>query len=152
MPARRHERVEILGRRFVLRFDGSVPPGRIEVRIWEGRRWPWSREYLRAPIRGRDVEEARERALDVLHNYVGLERFRLMVEEVARLVAPGAAIEVGEDARDITVTLEGPFALEVPLAVSRTDVLDRDADVVRLRGVVRAHLEAYARTREVGRP
>ncbi|MDR7418341.1 MAG: hypothetical protein QN178_05480 [Armatimonadota bacterium] len=141
------ERVEVLGRWFVLRFDGPVPPGRYEVRIWEGRRLPWRREYLRAPIRGRDVDEARERALEVLHNYVGLDRFRVMVEDVARQVAPGAQVDVGEDVRDVIISLAGTYRLEVPLVVSRHDVLERDADPERLRGLVRAHLETYATPR-----
>jgi hypothetical protein len=151
MPAsaaswRRDERVVVFGRAFVLRFDGPVPPGRCEIRIWEGRRLPWRRPYLRAPIRGRDPDEARDRALEVLHNHVGLDRFRQMVEDVARRVAPGARVDVGEDAREVIVTLGGGYVLDVPLAVSRHDVLDGRADAMDyLRGLVRAHLEAYAR-------
>ncbi|OFX27220.1 MAG: hypothetical protein A2Z07_04555 [Armatimonadetes bacterium RBG_16_67_12] len=139
------EYVHVLGRRFALRIEGPLPPGRYEVHIWEGRRWPWKRPYLRAPIRGRSPDEARERALDVLYNYVGLDRFRVMAEEIARRVAPGASVEVGEDAREVTVALAGPYALEVPLVVSRSEVLSRGADVIRLRGLVRAHLEAYVK-------
>jgi hypothetical protein len=137
----------VLGRRFVLLTEGPVPPGRYEVRIWEGRRLPWRRPYLRVPIRGRDVDEARERALDVLHNYVGLDRFRRVVEDVARRVAPGATIEVGEDAREVVVSLSGAFVLEVPLSVPRGDVLDRRADPERLRGAIHAHLTANSRPR-----
>lgn len=147
-PARSwEESVDVYGRRFVLLIEGPVPHGRYEIRIWEGRRDPLSSQYLRAPIRGRDVDEARERALEVLHNYVGLDRFRSLAEEVAGLVAPGAEVEVDEDARDVVIRLAGPYTLAVPLAVSRDDVLDPDADEERLRTIVRTHLQAYARAR-----
>lgn len=141
------ERVVVHGRAFILRCRGPLPAGRYEIVIWEGRRLPWRRPYLRAPIRGRDAEEARERALEALHTCVALDRFRLMVERVVRGVAPRAEVEVGEDARDVLVSLRGPYALDVPLAVARREVLDRDADIERLRGLVRAHIEAYARRR-----
>jgi hypothetical protein len=146
-PHRNEERVEVFGRAFVLRCNGPVPSGRYEIRVWEGRRLPWRRPYLRAPIRGRSPAEARERALEVLQNYVGLDRFRLMVEAVARRVAPGADVEVGEDAREVVITLSGRYVLEVPLAVPRHEVLDPEGDVTRLRVLVRAHLESYARPR-----
>ncbi len=141
------ESVDVRGRRFVLLIEGPVPPGRYEIRLWEGKRTPGGGEYLRAPIRGRDIEEARERALEVLHNYVGLDWFRLLAEAIAREVAPGAEIEVGEDARDVVIRLRGPYTLTVPLAVSRDDVVDPDADEERLRAIVRTHLQAYARAR-----
>jgi hypothetical protein len=146
-PVRRREAVAVLGRRFVLSVQGPVPPGRYEIRVWEGVRWPWRRPYLRAPIRGRSVEEARERALAVLHAHVALDRFRRMVEDVVRRVAPGAVVDVGEDARAVLIRLSGSHMLTVPLAVARDAVLDHDAPVERLRGVVQAHLEAYARAR-----
>jgi hypothetical protein len=117
------------------------------VRIWEGRRLPWRRQYLRAPIRGRDPDEARERALEVLRTHVGLDGFRLMAETVARGTLPGAGVAVSEDAREIVVTLTGRYALEVPLAIPRHEVLDQAADLTQLRGLVKAHLESYARPR-----
>lgn len=142
---RRQESVLVYGRRFVLLVEGPVPAGRYEARVWEGRLVPWRRPYLRTAIRGRDPDEARERALEVLHNSVGLDRFRRLVEDTAAKLTPGARVEVGEDARDVVVTLAGPYTLLVPLAVSRDDVLERDADLDRLRDLVRAHLKAYAR-------
>lgn len=121
-----------------------MPPGRYEVRIWEGRVGGRASQYLRAPIRGREVEEARERALEVLHHHVGLDRFRLVVEEVARQVLPGAEVELGEDARDVTVTLAGRYALRVPLVISRDRVRDPDVDLASLRALARAHLQTNA--------
>ncbi|MDQ7857392.1 MAG: hypothetical protein QN174_03700 [Armatimonadota bacterium] len=137
----------MLGHRFVLLIEGPVPPGRYEIRIWQGAWWPWRRPYLRVPIRGRTVDEARERALAVLHHHVGLDRFRRMVEDVARRLAPGAAVELGEDARDVVIRLSGSHTLAVPLAVARDAVLDHSTPVERLRGLVAAHLEAYVRAR-----
>lgn len=140
------EQVTILDRAFVLLVEGPLPPGRYQVRIWERRRLPWSRPYLRAPIRGRSPQEARERALEVLHTHVGLDRFRLLIEDVARRVVPGAGVEIGERADEIVVTLAGSHSIQVPLVVSRRDVLDGDGPD-RLRGLVRAHFEVYARPR-----
>lgn len=146
-PYRRREAVVVLGRRFTLLIEGPVPPGRYEGRVWDGTILPWRRPYLRAAIRGREPGEVRERALEVLHTYVGLDRFRRLVETIAARVAPGARVEVGEDARDVIVTLAGRYTLLVPLAVARDDVLDRDADVDGLRRLVRGHLQAYVRPR-----
>ncbi len=141
------EPVDVFGRRFVLLIEGPVPPGRFEIRIWEGRRGSVGGQYLRAPIRGRDAEEARERALEVLHNYVGLDRFRTLVEEVTREVTPGAQVDVAEDARNVVIRLEGRYTLGVPLAMPRDRVLDPAADQGALQTLVRAHLRAHAQAR-----
>jgi hypothetical protein len=134
-----------LGRRFDVVVTGPVPPGRFEARAWEGRRLPWRRPYLRAPVRGRTADDARERLLDVLHNYVGLDQFRLAVESRARVLAPGARVAVREDAKNVIVTLEGAFTLEVPLTVARDDVLGAEADLESLRARTDAHLQAHLR-------
>ncbi len=136
------EPAEVLGRAFVLRFEGPTD-GRFDVWIWEGkRRRAGSRPYLRAPIRGRDTEEARERALEVLHNYVGLDQFRLLAEEVAAEVAPGARVEIREDARQVIMTLAPPYALRQALAVPRSAILGPDTSESGLRVTIREHLEA----------
>lgn len=146
-PGRSEESVDVLGRRFVLLLEGPGPSGRYEVRIWEGRRGWRSRPYLKAPIRGRDADEARERALEVLHTYVGLDQFRLLVEEVAARVAPGARVQVAERVREVVITLEGPYTLAAPLTLSRDEVLDRDTAEAHLRAVIGTHLEAHATRR-----
>ncbi|MGQ0550249.1 MAG: hypothetical protein ACT4PY_11350 [Armatimonadota bacterium] len=144
-PFRRwEETVDVLGRKFVLLVEGPVPPGRYEIRIWEGRRGLGRRPYLKAPIKGRDADEARERALEVLHTYVGLEQFRRLVEKIAAQVAPGSRVEVTERVREVTIALEGPYSLEKPLALPRDEILDPTTSADRLRSVVRAHLEAHA--------
>lgn len=142
------ESVEVLGRQFVLLIDRAMPAGRCEVLIWEGpRRGARSAQYLRVPIRGRDADEARERALEVLHNYVGLDQFRKLVEEAVSELAPGALVEVRETAREVIVTLGGAFGLRLPLAIPRGEVLGSDVTPAALRAVIRAHLSAYARRR-----
>ncbi len=138
------ETVDVLGRKFVLLVEGPVPPGRYEIRIWEGRRGLARRPYLKVPIRGRDAEEARERALEVLHTYVGLEQFRSLVGEVAGQVAPGARAEVTERVREVTITLEGAYVLQTPLVLPRDDILDPTTSIDHLRNVLRAHFEAHA--------
>ncbi len=138
------ESVDVLGRKFVLLLEGPVPPGRYEIRIWEGRRGIRRRPYLKAPIRGRDADEARERALEVLHTYVGLEQFRRLVQEIVAQVAPGARVEVTERVREVTIALDGAYILRKPLVLPRDEILDPATSVDHLRAVVRAHLEAHA--------
>jgi len=136
------EPADVLGRPFVLRFEGPTE-GRFDVWVWEGkRRRAGARPYLRAPIRGRDIEEARERALEVLHNYVGLDQFRLLAEEVAAELVPGARVEIRENARQVIVTLAPPYALRQALAVPRDAILGPDASESGLRMTLRKHLEA----------
>jgi hypothetical protein len=136
------EPAEVLGRQFVLSFTGPGSDGRFDVRVWEGPRRPGARSYLRAPIRGRDEAEARERTLDVLRNYVGLDQFRLLVEEVAAEVVPGARAEIRENAREVIVNLSPPYTLRQVLAVRREAILGRGASIANLRAIVRRHLEA----------
>lgn len=145
MKRRAQETIDVLGRIFVLVIDDSARAGRCEARIYEGpRRRPWQRPYLKAPIRGRDADEARERALHVLHNYVGLDQFRLIVEAAAREAAPGASVEISEDARAVTVRLTGAYRLRQPLAVPRDQVLAPSAEHGRLRSSVLAHLKTHS--------
>lgn len=136
----------VLGRAFVLQLEGPRSDGRYEIRIWEGhRRGRTDQQYLRAPIRGRDPDEARDRALEVLHSYAGLDEFRRLVEDEATRATPGAHVEVSETARSVVVTLTGAFSLRVPLVVPRDRVLDREADPAELRALVSGHLVRYAR-------
>jgi len=137
------EPADVLGRRFVLHIEGPATDGRFDIRVWEDRQRPASRPYLRAPIRGRDVEEARERALEVLHNYVGLDQFRLLAEGVAAELAPGARVEIRENAREVVITLGPPYALRSPLAVPRGLILNPATPEAQLRAVVRTHFEAH---------
>jgi hypothetical protein len=136
------EPADVLGRAFVLCFEGPGADGRYNVRIWEGVRRTRERPYLRAPIRGRDADEARERALEVLHNYVGIDQFRLLAEEVVASVAPGAKVEIRETARDVILTLAPPYALRVPLVIPRRTLFGPDASPAGLRTTVDAHLRA----------
>ncbi|MDR7556334.1 MAG: hypothetical protein QN157_12110 [Armatimonadota bacterium] len=139
------ETVTVLGEAFVLLVEGPVHDGRYEIRIWAGRRrGRRDEQYLRAPIRGRTLDDARDRALEALYTHVGLERFHRLVEDEAARIAPGAQVEVGETARDVVVSLVGAFALRAPLVIARDRVLDREADQAALRALVSAHLAQYA--------
>jgi len=143
MHGRSEEVVDVLGRSFMLVTAGPVPPGRYEVRVWEGtRRGPAAAQYLRAPIRGRDADEARERAIEVLHNYVGLDQFRAVVEGVAAELAPGARVSIKETAREVIVTIEGSEQSKTPLAIRRDQILSPDVDLEAVTAVVRRHLSA----------
>jgi hypothetical protein len=119
-----------------------VPPGRFQVRVWEGtRRGSRSQQYLRSPIRGRDADEARTRALDVLHNYVGLDQFRLLVEEAARDLVPAARMAFRETAREVMVSVDAPEARpRAPLTIRREQIVDRRASREALRALVRTYL------------
>lgn len=137
------EPADILGRAFVLCFEGPGTDGRYDVRVWEGVRRTRERPYLRAPIRGRDADEARERALEVLHNYVGIDQFRLLAEEVVASVAPGAKVEIRETAREVILTLASPHTLRVPLVIPRRTLFGADTSLAGLRTSVAAHLRAH---------
>jgi hypothetical protein len=150
--AAQREFVRILGRRFELAIDGPVPPGRYEVRVWEGRRWPWRRAYLRAPIRGRTPDDARERALEVLSTYVGVAQFRAMVEGIVKRVRPASAVLLREDARHFIVTVADGALSPAPWVVAREDVLGPDADLATLRARALAYLrDTVSDTRPVPR-
>lgn len=137
----------MLGRPFLLLIEGPVPPGRFEVRVWEGRlRGRAAQQYLRAPIRGRDAEEARDRALDVLRTYVGLDQFRLVVEDAARELAPGARVGIKETAREVIVSVDAPRGRpRPPLAVGRELIVGSKAGRESLRALVRAYLQDFDR-------
>jgi hypothetical protein len=132
----------VLGRPFALLVEGPRADGRYEIRIWEGTRRRGARPYLRAPIRGRDVDEARERALEVLHNYVGLDQFRVLAEQLAAELLPGAGVEIRENAREVIVAFGGAAAHT--LAVPREAILGPGASAADLRARLRRHLGAQA--------
>ena len=141
-PGTLSEEVELYGRRFTLR---SMPrPGlhRVEVQILEGS-GAAARPYVRVPVRGRDQREARDRAIEVLHNYAGLDRYLGLVRQVARTLAPGAHLAVEENALEIRVELRGSRRLSSPLTLVREDALDPERTDEELLTFIRAHLETH---------
>lgn len=138
----RSEEVELYDRHFTFRFIPRPDLKRVEVQILAGR-GAAARPYVRVPVRGRDEEEARDRALEVLRNHAGLERYLGLVRQVARTLAQGASVEVEENAREVHVTMAGPWHLRIPLTLVREDALDPERSDEELLTFIRAHLETY---------
>lgn len=136
------EEVELYGRRFTLRYEPRPELRRVEITVWEGS-GPSARPFVPQPVRGRDAANARERAMAVLHNYAGLERYLGLVRRVVDALAPGSRLEVDEDAAEIRVALAGPRRLRTPLALVREDALDPERTDEELLTFIRAHLEGY---------
>lgn len=137
------EHVELYGRWFTFRFVPRPDLNRIEVHVLQGR-GPEARAYVPAPVRGRDEEDARDRAHDVLRNYAGLDRYLELIRQVLGAAAPGARLEVEENAADVRVTITGGARrLTTPLALVREDALDPDRTDEELLAFIRAHVDAY---------
>lgn len=138
----RNEEVEVYGRHFTFRFIPRPDLGRVEVQILAGR-GAAARPYVRVPVRGRDEGEARDRAIEVLRNHAGLERYLGLVRQVALSLAPHTRVEVEEDARQIRVDLRGSRRLRFPLTLVREDALDPERTDEELLTFIRAHLETH---------
>lgn len=136
------EQLTYLGRQFVLICEGPVEGNRYEVHI---RVLPDGRLLTRAPVRGRTLEDARDRAHEVVYTMVGIERLQETILAVAAELAPEATVELTEDAQAIRADLTGAWQLAVPLAVSRDVVADPGFDLEAVRVQVRAHFLAHLR-------
>src|SRR5881628_111745 len=100
------EDVIVYGRRFQLTIDGPDAMRRFSAVMIEV---ATGRVLTRTPVRGRSAADARDRAL------------------AARL-APGAAVDLTEDAQMLHAGVSGAWELSVPLVVARDDVTDPEAD------------------------
>ncbi len=138
----RDEEIELYGRRFTFRFAPREEAKRIEVEILEGT-GAAARPYVRAGVRGRTMNDARERAWEVLRRHAGLDRYLGLVARVAGSLAPGSRLDVQEDARLIRVGVTGSRRLRFPLSLDREDALDPERSDEELLAFIRAHLEAY---------
>jgi len=138
------EQLTYLGRQFVLICEGPVDTNRYEVQI---RELPDRRLLTRAPVRGRSPDDARDRALEVMHTMLGIERLQEAILAVAADLAPGSTVELTENADAIRADLGGAWQLLRPLAVPRDAVADPDVDFEAVRGQIRAHFTAYLRPR-----
>jgi hypothetical protein len=136
------DEVVVFGRRFTVTVAGPDADRRYSATIRES---ATGRPLTRAPVRGRSAADARERALEVMHNLLGVERLQEIVVEVAGEMAPGAAVELEEDARAIRADLAGPWRLETPLAFDRDLVYDPAFDPESVRTLIRAHLRTHLR-------
>ena len=143
MTAIRHaEEVQLYGRRFTFRYTDRPELRRVEIEVLEGS-GPEARPLVPHPVRGRNDEDARERAMTALANYAGLDRYLGLVRRAAEALAPGSWLEVDEDAAEIRVDLVGPRRLRVPLTLVRDDALDPERTDEELLAFIRAHLDAY---------
>ena len=137
------EEVTLYGRRFTFRYVERPDLRRVEVAVLEGS-GDGIRPLVPHPVRGRDVTDARERAMTALHNYAGMDRYLGLVRRVAESLAPGARLEVDEDAAEIRVALTGGARrLRTPLTLVREDALDPERTDEELMAFIQAHLEGY---------
>lgn len=136
------EEVVVFGRRFVITVEGPDPDRRFSAAIRDSAS---GRLLTRTPVRGRTAADVRDRALEVLHNLMGLERAQEIIVEVARTLAPGSVVEIGEDARALYARLTGAWELAVPFVLSRDDVYDPAFDPEDAREKIAAHFTAHLR-------
>lgn len=136
------EEVELFGRRVLLAIEGPDADRRFSATI---RDLSTGRLLTRNPVRGRSAGDARDRALEVMHNLLGIERLQEVILAVAREVAPGAGVDLTEDAQSIRANLTGPWVLAVPFALPREEVYEPDFDPDGVRGRVRDHFAAHLR-------
>jgi hypothetical protein len=136
------DEVEVFGRRLRLHIEGPDADRRFSAYIDDFDR---GRMLTRTPVRGRSAADARDRALEVAHNLLAIERLHELVVGVARDVSPGAHVELTEDARTISADLTGAWALAVPLSFARDDVYYPDFDPETLEAEIRAHFATHLR-------
>lgn len=130
------------GRRFQLTIDGPDAVRRFSAVITEV---ATGRVLTRNPVRGRSPDDARDRALEVMYNLLGIERFYEQVRAVVARLAPGAAVDLSEDAQALHADVSGAWELGVPLAMARDDVTDPGSDPQVLRARIEAHFQKYLR-------
>ncbi|MDR7468387.1 MAG: hypothetical protein QN141_12020 [Armatimonadota bacterium] len=136
------EEVVVFSRRFVISVEGPDADRRFSATI---RDRTSGQVLTRTPVRGRSAAEVRDRALEVLHNLVGLERVQEIILEIARALAPGAIVEISEDAQAVYVRLTGPWELAVPFALPRDDLYDPGFDPEDAREKIAAHFTTHLR-------
>lgn len=136
------EEVEVFGRRLRLRIEGPDADRRYSAVIADLQR---GRALTRHPVRGRSAADARDRALEVAHNLLGLERLQERIVAVSRELAPGAEVELVEDARGIGASLSGAWVLAAPLVIARDEVYDPAFDPAAAEERIRAHFAAHLR-------
>src|SRR5438093_13503598 len=96
------------GRRFQLTIDGPDAMRRFSAAMIEV---DTGRALTRTPVRGRSAADARDGALEVMHNLLGIEQFHEQVRAVAARLAPGAAVDLTGDAQMLDAGVSVPWAL-----------------------------------------
>lgn len=136
------EELAVFGRRFVVSIDGPDADRRYSATI---REIGSGRPLTRNPVRGRSPDDARDRALEVMHNLLSIERLQEAIVAVARELAPGAEVDLTEDAHAIRADLLGPWELAVPFSLQRDEVYDPEFDPDGARERIREHFVAHLR-------
>ncbi len=134
------EELTVHGRRFRLAIEGPDAGRRYSAMITDV---ATGLLLTRSPVRGRSSGDVRDRALEVMHNLLGIERLQEQILAVATQLAPGAAVALTEGAQAIFADLSGPWRFVAPLAISRDDVTDPDADLQALRARIEAHFRTH---------
>lgn len=142
------DEIVLFGRRFAVAIEGPDADRRFSATI---REVPTGRVLTRSPVRGRSADDACDRALEVMHNLLGIERLHEIIVDVARELAPGAVVDLAEDARAIQAGLSGGWELAVPFAIPRDEVYDPAFDPERARALIREHFAAHLRRARISR-
>jgi hypothetical protein len=142
MPRRAPEQTEVHGRTFTVVIDGPDADARYSATIIER---STGRTLTRTPVRGRSADDVRARAAEVIRNLTAIEW--LQAEAVAAIteLAPGAVIELTEDANAVRADVSGGWILQSPLSLSRDEITAPDADLEAWAKYVRDFLAAYLR-------
>lgn len=135
------EELTVYGRTCSVTIEGPDGDRRFNAYVRES---ATGRLLTRNPVRGRSVDDVRDRALQVMHNLFGIERIQEEVLAVAAEIAPGASVDLTEDAQTIRAVLRGPWELDVPFAVPR-DELEEELDIESLRLRILDHFHSHLR-------
>lgn len=136
------EEMEVFGRQFLVTVTGPDATGRYAATVRES---ATGRPLTRSPVRGRTAVEVREKAVEVLYTLVGIDRAQEQILAVAADLAPGASVDLIEDAQAVRATVSGGWELAVPLALPRDDVTDPRADWEALRRRIVDHFRSHLR-------
>ena len=136
------EVITVHGRRFRVVINGPDSSRRYDAVIMV---LDSGRLLTRSPVRGRSPADARDRALEVMYTLLGIERLHDQILAVAAEMAPGATVELTEDAQAIRADLSGGWELTVPLAVARDMVTDPGTDFAALRAQIEGHFHTHLR-------
>jgi len=136
------EVITVHGRRFRVVINGPDSSRRYNAVITV---LDSGRLLTRSPVRGRSPADARDRALEVMCTLLGIERLHDQILAVAAEMAPGATVELTEDAQAIRADLSGGWELTVPLAVARDIATDPGTDFAALRARIEGHFHTHLR-------
>jgi len=142
MTRRAPEHVALHGRTFTITIDGPDDAHRYSAHISEP---ATGRMLTRTPVRGRSVDDVRGRAVDVIRNLTVIERLQAEAVAAAAALAPGATVELTEDAAAIRADVSGAWTLDPPLSLSREEITDPNADLDAWAAYVRDYLAAHLR-------